>query len=47
MIFVPVLEEYNYFQLVQLIQFLELFQCTIFFPLYMSLHLMELALFRC
>ena len=47
MIFVPVLKEYNYFELVQLTWFLVLFECTLFTPLYMSLYLMELVLFQC
>ena len=32
----PALNEYNYFQLVQLTQFLVLFECTLFSPLNMS-----------
>ena len=47
MIFVPALKEYNYFWLVQLVQFPVLFECTLFSPLNMSLHLMELVPFRC
>ena len=35
MIFVPALKEYNYFQLVQLTQFLVLFECTLS-PIYVS-----------
>ena len=45
MIFVPVFKEYNYFQLVQSIRFLVLFECTLFSPLDMSQHLVELLLF--
>ena len=44
MIFVPVLKEYNYFQLVQSIQFPVLSECTLFSPPDMFLHLVELVL---
>ena len=41
------LKEYNYFQLGLLTQFLVLFECTLFSPLDMSLHLVGLVMFQC